>query len=260
MPLAPLIDAHAHLTDERLRSDAAERVRRAAEREIVGVVTVGSDLDDSRAAVSLAETLPGVWATVGVHPNSTAEAAPDAADALQELARHPAVVGIGETGLDYHYDFAPRPVQREWFRLHLDIARASGLPVVVHCRDAEQDLGAMLAAEAQGTRGVLHSFAAGRALLDRALELGWFISFSGMVTFRNFAGAELVRAVPDDRILVETDSPYLAPAPHRGKTNEPAFVRHVAERVAELRGEDPADFAALALRNTRALFGRIPPP
>lgn len=251
MPAPPLIDSHAHLTSERLREDLPGVLRRSSEAAVVATITVGTDPEDSRAAVLLAERSPGVFATVGLHPH---DAARGEVQALFELAEHPRVVGIGETGLDYHYDHSPRPVQRRVFLQHLEWGRASGLPVVVHCRDADEDVAAILREAGGGTQGVLHSFAGNRALLDAALERGWYISFSGMVTFRNYPDAALVQAVPAERILVETDSPYLAPVPFRGRTNEPAHVRQVAERCAELRGEDPAHFAAAALANTRELF------
>lgn len=253
----PLIDSHAHLTDERLSGEVAEIVARAEAAGVGQIVTVGTDVASSRAAVALAERTPGLYATVGVHPHSAATAEPEGWRELRELAASPKVVGIGETGLDYHYDFAPRATQRDVFARHLEWGRESGLAVVVHGRDADGDLRAMLREAGAGTVGVLHSFAGGRALLEAALEIGWYISFSGMITFRRYEGADLVRAVPEDRILVETDSPYLAPVPYRGRANEPAYVRLVAERAADLRGVSLPEFATATVRNTWTLF-RIP--
>ncbi|HEV2132580.1 MAG TPA: TatD family hydrolase [Longimicrobiaceae bacterium] len=249
-----LIDSHAHLTDERLLAEAAEVVERARAAGVRQVVTIGTTPEDSRRAIELASRLPGVFATAGIHPHSADAADDDAFARLEVLARSPRVVALGETGLDYFYDNSPHEAQRRAFAHHLELARALELPVVVHSRDADEDLRAMLREEASGTRGVLHCFTGGRALLEAALAAGWYISFAGTITFRNFADTELLRAVPLDRILVETDSPYLAPVPHRGKRNEPAYVPLVARRAAELRGEDPEEFGAATIRNTRALY------
>ncbi|MGI9179707.1 MAG: TatD family hydrolase [Longimicrobiaceae bacterium] len=249
-----LIDSHAHLTDERLFAEADEIVERARAVGVHQIVTIGTTPENSRQAIELASRLPGVFATVGIHPHSADAADEDAFAQVEALARSPRVVALGETGLDYFYDNSPRQVQRSSFAHHLELARTLELPVVVHSRDADEDLRAILAEAAGGTRGVLHCFTGGRELMEAALAAGWYISFSGMITFRSFADAELLRAVPLDRILVETDSPYLAPVPHRGKRNEPAFVPLVARRAAELRGEDPEEFGAATVRNTRALY------
>jgi TatD DNase family protein len=168
-------------------------------------------------------------------------------------------VAIGETGLDYHYDFSPRQAQRTSFARHLELARETGLPVIVHSREADDDLRAILREAGRGTAGVLHSFSSGRELLEEALALGWYASFSGMITFKKFDGLDFVRMVPADRIMVETDTPYLAPVPHRGKTNEPSFVVHTARRAAEIRGEDPAEFCARTLENTHRFYSKLSP-
>jgi TatD DNase family protein len=249
-----VIDAHAHLTDERLLPEAAAVAARARAAGVVGIVTIGTTVEDSRAAAALAVELPGVWAAVGIHPHNAEGGTGEALAEIERLAALPEVVAIGETGLDYHYDNAPRERQRDLFRRHLALGARLDLPVVVHCRDADDDCRALLREAGAGTRGVLHCFVGGRPLLEAALEIGWYVSFSGMVTFKNFQNAELLRAVPLDRLLVETDSPYLAPVPHRGKRNEPAFVTHVAARAAELRGEDPAELAAATTRNARTLY------
>ena len=250
-----LIDSHAHLTDARFADDVDEVITRAREGGVSTIVTIGNDLEDSRAAARLAHAEPGVYAAVGVHPNAVAEAPDGAMAEVEDLARsEPAVVAIGETGLDYYYDRAPREVQREWFSRHLELAGELDLPVVVHCRDADNDLRAMLRESGPATRGVLHCFASGAPLLDTALEIGWYISFSGMITFSKFEGTDLLRAVPLDRLLVETDSPYLSPVPHRGKRNEPAYVQLVAARAAELRGESAEALTSATARNTRTLY------
>lgn len=222
------------------------------------VITIGTTLSDSQIAVQLAERLPGVWASVGIHPHAADTADEAALGEIERLARSHRVVAIGETGLDYHYDNAPRDRQRAAFAAHLELGRSLGLPVVVHCREADDDLRTLLRSSGAGTAGVLHCFAGGRALLDEALGMGWYISFAGMITFPKYADADLLRAVPTDRILVETDSPYLSPVPLRGRRNEPAHVVHTARRAAELRDEEDADeFVAQTARNARTLF-RLP--
>lgn len=246
-----MIDAHAHLADRRLHPDAdavVERARAAGVGRIVSIATGPDDWDDELA---LADRFPGVvFATAGIHPHQAAAADDAALARVRRMLDDPRVVAVGETGLDYHYDFAPRERQRASFLRHLEMARETGKPVVVHAREADENLAALLREGGAGTVGVLHSFSSGRALLEQALEMGWYASFSGMVTFRNYDGEALVRTVPADRILVETDAPYLAPVPHRGKTNEPAFVVHVARRCAEIRGEDAEAFAARTEENT----------
>lgn len=248
-----MIDTHAHLTDERLRADVEGVVARAAEAGVDGIVTIGTRPGEWREVVEVARRFPGVYAGLGVHPHAAEEATEENLALLRELLDEAKVVAIGETGLDYYYDNAPRPAQRASFLRHLELSRRTGLPVVVHARSADDDLRDVLA-DARDVRGVLHCFAGGRALLERALEVGWYVSFSGMITFKKYEDAELVREVPTDRILVETDSPYLAPVPHRGKTNEPAYVVHVAGKAAEIRGEDPAEMAAALVRNARAFY------
>ncbi|HEX2080600.1 MAG TPA: TatD family hydrolase [Longimicrobium sp.] len=253
-------DAHAHLADERILPVADAVVARAAQAGVATIVSIATGPDDWDADLALAERFPGVYATCGIHPHTATSASEEAFARIRERPAHPRVVAVGETGLDYHYDFSPRDVQRESFARHLQIARETGKPVIVHAREADEDLRALLREAGEGTMGVLHSFSSGRALLEDALAMGWYASFSGMVTFRKYEGADFVRMIPADRILVETDTPYLAPVPHRGKTNEPAFVVHVAARCAELRGEDPGEFAARTTENARRFYGLDPHP
>jgi TatD DNase family protein len=253
-----LIDTHCHLTDERLIGEAEEVVARARAAGVTRMVTVGTSPEGGRAAVALAGSVPGVWAAVGIHPHAASGASPEALSEIESLAGEPRVVAVGETGLDYFYDNSPRPAQRDSFLRHLDMGRRLGLPVIVHTRDADEDTAAVLREAGGGVRGVLHCFTGGRMLMDTALELGWYVSFAGMITFPRWADAALLRAVPDDRILVETDSPYLAPVPFRGKRNEPAYVAHVAARAAELRAADPAEFAATVVRNAERFYGLEP--
>ena len=248
-----VIDSHAHLTDERLLPDVEGVLERARAAGVEAVVTIGTHREDWARVAGLAERFPDVHAVAGVHPHTAEDATDGALAELRELALGRRIVGLGETGLDYFYDNAPRGAQRAAFLAHLELARETGLPVVVHTRSADEDTADILA-DARGVTGVLHCFSGGRALLERALEAGWYVSFAGMITFKKYEDADLVRAVPADRILVETDAPYLAPVPLRGRTNEPAFVVHTARRAAEIRGEDPAVFAAATAGNTRAFY------
>jgi TatD DNase family protein len=251
---AALFDSHCHLTDARFAEEAPEVVARAREAGVVGLVTIASDAADAARAVALAERLPAVWASAGIHPHVAAAASDADWERIAELAAHERVVALGETGLDYHYDHSPRDAQRRAFERHVRLARDLGLPLVVHSRDADADTAAVVRQAGREVRGVLHCFAGGAELLDAGLEAGWFVSFSGLVTFRGYEGAGFVRAVPADRLLVETDAPYLAPVPRRGRRNEPAFVRHVVEAVAALRGEPVDAVAAATTRNARAFY------
>jgi len=252
-----MIDAHAHLTDERFAADVDEVLARAAEAGVETVVSIATDPEDARAAIALAERHAGVFATAGIHPHAAARATEDAFAEVAALLRHPRVVAVGEAGLDYHYDFAPRDLQIAAFRRQLRLGIEHDLPVVVHCREADEDVAMLIREAGPRCRGVLHCFSGARALLDTALSLGWYISFAGTITFRNYGDAELLRAVPLDRLLIETDSPYLAPVPFRGRRNEPGYVTQVAARAAELRGEDAAHLGSVTAANARAFY-RLP--
>lgn len=249
-----LFDSHCHLTDDRFDGAAGEAVARARAAGVTRLVTIASDVEDADAALALAADHDGVWCSAGIHPHAADTATGSALARVRELAAHPEVVAIGETGLDYYYDNAPREAQRRAFAAQLELAAEQDLPAVVHARDADEDVAAMLKDAPRGTRGVLHCFAGGAALLQTGLDLGWYVSFSGLVSFSSYDTPERVRAVPEDRILVETDSPYLAPVPMRGKRNEPAYVRHVVEAVASLRGAAPEQLAALTTANAMQFY------
>jgi TatD DNase family protein len=249
-----MIDSHAHLTDIRFADEIDQLLERAREAGLEAVVSIGTRVDDSRAAAALAASHPLVYASAGIHPHSAEDASDEAFADLREIAAQPRVVAIGETGLDYHYDNAPRAAQRRAFERHLELAAELDLPVVVHAREADADVMAMLRSAPAGTRGVLHCFSSGAKLLESGLELGWHASFAGMITFSRYDDADLLRSVPLDRLLIETDSPYLSPAPNRGRRNEPSFVPLVAQRAAEIRGEDLATLVEATTRNARTLY------
>jgi TatD DNase family protein len=254
------IDSHAHLADAAFAADADDVIDRARSTGAAAVVCIATTAVDADAAAALAARHPGfLYSTAGVHPHEAR-----AFDPLRDPDRirhrlEKGAVAIGECGLDYHYDNSPRPQQRRAFAEQLALARESGRPVIVHSREAADDTAAMVreAGEA-GVRGVMHCFTGPADLAGTALAAGWYISFSGIVTFPRFTDDELLRLVPDDRLLVESDSPYLAPVPHRGKRNEPAWVTHTVARVAAARGLDASVLGSTTAGNARALFGLAP--
>ncbi len=253
-----LVDSHCHLDYLARQGDLAAVLSRARGAGVRGMLTIGTKLRDFDAVRKIAEDNPDVVCSVGIHPHEAGVEETDVAR-LVDLASHPKVVGIGETGLDYFYDKSPRAAQIERFRTHLAAARATGLPVIVHTRDADEDTATLLeAAAGQGPlAGVLHCFTSSLELARRALRLGFYISISGIVTFKNAEALRAtVREIPLDRLLVETDAPYLAPVPVRGRVCEPAFVAHTAAFVAGLKQVAPHELAAATTRNFRALFAR----
>ena len=214
------------------------------------------------AVVATAEREPDVWASIGIHPHEAEQHADLGEGALFEAAGHPRVIGIGESGLDYYYDKSDRAVQRDLFRTHIAVSRRTGLPLIIHTRDADEDTAAILSEEMEkgAFPALIHCFTASAGFGRKVLDLGLTISISGIVTFKNARELqEFAREIPEDRLLVETDSPFLAPVPHRGKTCEPAFVRNTAEFVAGLRGESIEAFAASTTRNFYALFQKAAP-
>ena len=254
-----LIDSHCHLNYAGLAERQDEVLANARARGVAGFLNISTRQGEWGDVLSAAERNPDVWATVGVHPHE-ADAHPDlGAAALVEAASHPRVIGIGECGLDFHYDNSERPAQRERFEAHIEAARQTGLPLVVHTRDAEDDTAEILgrAVKAGGVTGVLHCFTGTTDLARKALDLGFYISLSGIVTFKSARDLqETARMLPKGRILVETDSPFLAPVPHRGQTCEPAFVADTAAFVADLRQEAPETLAETTTDNFFRLFSR----
>lgn len=258
-----LIDSHVHLDDSRYDVDRPDIFARAADAGIEAFVTIGCDLSTSRAAVQLAQTHSNVYATIGVHPHESKHIEDSWYPELRQLAQQPKVVAYGEIGLDYHYDHSPREVQRQRFREQIREARALKLPVVIHTREAQEDTITILREEnAREIGGVFHCFSGDAWLAKDALDLGFYLSFSGVITFKNATMLrEIVQTVPLDRILVETDCPYLAPIPFRGKRNEPAYVTHVAQTIADLIATGKPDAFDIVARatvdNTKRLF-KIP--
>lgn len=252
-----LIDSHCHLVYDGLAERQQEVLAAARERGVTGFLNISTRRSEWDAVVAVADREPDVWASVGVHPHE-ADVHPDlGAAALVEASRHRKVIAIGECGLDYHYDKSDRGAQRERFQAHIEAARETGLPLVVHTRDAEDDTAEILRRETRkgGVTGVLHCFTGSQRLADIALDLGFFISLSGIVTFKNAATLQATAAaIPDDRILVETDAPFLAPVPHRGRPCEPAFVVDTARFIAQLRGVAFEELAATTSRNFFSLF------
>jgi TatD DNase family protein len=236
------VDSHCHLDHERFAADLEATLERAAAAGVTHILTIGTgdgppELD---RAIRLAERYPRVSATVGVHPHEASKVAPETYENLRELGLHPKVVAFGEIGLDYHYDFSPRETQREVFIRQLEIARELGLPVTIHTREAWDDTMSILRDNWSGP-GVMHCFTGGPAQAQEALAIGFHLSYGGVLTFKTAdAVRESARITPDDRLLIETDAPYLAPIPYRGKRNEPAMMIQTAEKLADIRGTTPA--------------------
>ena len=252
-----LIDSHCHLDFPELTTDESGVLARARTAGVGGMLTIGTRLDQFERVRAIAERHDNVWCSVGVHPHEAKEEGQRTPDRLIEATHHPKVVGIGETGLDFYYEHSPRDEQAESFRAHIAASRQTGLPLIVHTRNADGETGDMLEEEhAKGAfPGLIHCFSSGRAVAERALALGLYISISGIVTFKAAEDLRaIVRDVPLDRLLVETDAPYLAPIPKRGKTNEPAFVAHTAAKVAELKGVSLAELEAATTDNFFRLF------
>jgi TatD DNase family protein len=251
-----LIDTHTHLNAEQFDADRAAVFARAQAAGIARMIEIGYDFATSRAAIALAEQHPHIAAVVGIQPNHAADLPDGWLDQIAELARHPQVVAIGEIGLDYHWNAAPAAVQEQVFRAQLALARDLKLPVVIHSRDAQDDTIRILRDVARGQSGIMHSFSGDWAYAEACLELGFILSFSGPVTFtKAVALHEVAKRVPANRILTETDSPYLAPHPRRGTRNEPANVRLVAEQLAHLRGISLEAIAAIVWENAEVVFG-----
>ena len=253
-----LIDSHAHIQGKDYADEREAIIARACQAGVEKIIAVGGagDMTSNAEAVALAESFPNIYATVGMHPHDAKDVGAKDLAKLKELAAHPKVVAVGETGLDYYYSHSPHDVQRRVFGQFIQMARETDLPIVVHERDAAQEAAELLRSEGSGKlRGVIHCFTGNYEAACAYLDLGFYLSFTGIITFKN-AGPlrDVVRKVPLERMLVETDSPFLTPVPHRGKRNEPAYVRFVAETIAEIKGMALEEVAQRTTRNVQDLF------
>jgi TatD DNase family protein len=256
-----LIDSHCHLDFPDFFGELDGVVARAREAGIGRIVTISTRVAAHEGLLAIAEKFPDVFCSIGTHPHNAHEELEVGTDELIARARHPKVVAIGEAGLDYHYDLSPREAQQSGFRNHIAAARATGLPLVIHSREADEDMARILESETAGGAfgAVLHCYTGGRALAERAIGLGLYISFTGILTFSKSEDLrEIAKRLPADRILVETDAPYLAPGRHRGKRNEPAFVVEIAKVLAETRGVSSDEIARQTTENFFRLFGKVP--
>ena len=258
-----LVDSHCHLDFDVFDEDRSETIQRARDAGVAAMVTICTRVTKFEEISAIAETDDNIWCSVGIHPHQAEEEPVVTVEDLVSRAAHPKVIAIGETGLDYYYDNSPRELQETSFRTHIAASRETGLPLIVHTRDADEDMAEILEDEMEkgAFPGVLHCFSSGRRLAERALDIGFYISLSGIVTFKNAQDLrDIVKDVPVDRILVETDAPFLAPIPNRGKRNEPAFVADTAARVAELKAMDNQALSAASTENFFRLFSKAKRP
>ena len=263
MPDNFLVDSHCHLDFPDYAGQVDGVVARAGAAGVGVCLTIGTELKRFPGVRAVAEKFPNVWCSVGVHPHEAEKELLDDEAALIREAAHPKVVGIGETGLDYYYEHSPRLPQQANFRSHIAAARQTGLPVIVHTRDADDDTIEILRDEMDkgAFTGLIHCFTGAQKLADAALALGLYISVSGIATFKNSTVLrDVIKSVPLDRLLVETDAPFLAPVPYRGKTNEPAFVVHTANMLADLKGVTPEELAKVTTDNFFRLFSKVQRP
>lgn len=258
-----LVDSHCHLDFDDLNSDLDDVLTRAEEAGIGQMVTISTKMSTFERVRAIAETHDNIYCTVGVHPHEADTEGDVSTERLIELSQHERVIGIGETGLDYYYEHAPRQEQKASFRRHIDAARQTGLPLIVHTRDADDDMAEILSDEMEkgAFPGLLHCFSSGSPLATTALDLGLYVSFSGILTFKTAEEVrEAARLTPLDRLLVETDAPFLAPVPNRGKSNEPSFVSHTAAKLAEVKGVTPDEIADITTDNFYRLFTKANRP
>ncbi len=255
-----LVDSHCHLDFPDFANERDAILERARAAGILTILTISTRLDQFPSVCAIAEAYDNVWCSVGAHPHEAAEHATTTAARLAALARHPRVVGIGETGLDFYYDHSRRDIQEQVFREHIAASKATGLPLIVHAREADREIAGILR-HVGPQAGVLHCFSSGRSLAEAALDLGFYISISGIVTFRKADELRAItRDIPLDRLLIETDAPYLAPVPYRGKRNEPAYVAATAAAVAALKGISPGELAVATTENFFRLFRKARRP
>ncbi len=250
-----LIDTHAHIYYDDYAEKIEDVIQRAADKGVEKIITVGVDLNTSEECIKLAEQFKAVFATCGIHPHEANKAPKGYLYELEEFTQHPKVVAVGEMGLDYHYDFSDRKTQRRVYQDQLEMAKSLELPAVVHCRESDEDVLAGIQ-ESGCESGVIHCFASGLEFAQSIIQTGFHISFTGMITFVREL-EEVVKEIPLDKMMVETDSPYLSPLPFRGKKNEPSRVMHVAEKIAEIKGTDLSEVAEVTTQTAHALFQKL---
>lgn len=253
-----LIDTHAHLNDERYKNNIEEIIELAREEDMRILINPGVDIATSCSSVELAEKYEFIYAAVGYHPHEAKDATEEIWTQIEALTSHEKVVAVGEIGLDYHYEYSPKAVQIEVFERQIELAKKEKLPIIVHSREAQQDTYDLLNKNKDRLDAVLHSYSGSWEMAKRYLDLGFYISFSGPITFKNVQKLpEIATKIPLDRILIETDSPYLTPVPYRGKTNQPTYVKYVANEICRLRNIDVEDFIENVKENTMRLFRKI---
>ena len=253
-----LVDSHAHIQGVEYAAEVEALIQRAREAGVEQIIVVGGagELSSNQAAVTLAESYPNLYATVGMHPHDAKDVGEEALKKLEQLTARPKVIAVGETGLDFYYNHSPHEIQRDIFGRFIRMARETGLPLIVHERDAHQETVELLRQEGAGKiKGVIHCFTGDYEAARNYLDLGFYLSFTGIITFKNAHSLrDVVRGVPLEKMFVETDSPYLTPVPHRGKRNEPAYVRFVAETIAKIKGLTLEEVARVTTNNVRELF------
>ncbi len=251
-----LFDTHAHLDFPRFDKDRDEVIKRAQNKDVKTIVNIGSNMTSSRNSVELSRRYENIYAVIGIHPHDADTFKLNVSKKLNKLADNDKVVAIGEIGLDFHYDNSPREKQKQSFRAQLRLAKKLNLPVVIHTRDADQEtLNILKDEKAKDIGGIMHCFASDKKMAKEILDLGFYIAFGGLITFKNLSDLrEVVKEVPLDRLLIETDSPYLTPEPHRGKRNEPAYVKFVAEKIAEIKGISVEEVAKVTTENAKKVY------
>ena len=252
------IDTHCHLDFKQFDSDREKVIQRAIKNKINRIISIGTDLKSSKKAIELAEKFAVIYAAVGIHPNDCSQIENKTFDQIKKLTEHNKVVAIGEIGLDYYRDFTPAKEQQRIFKIQLNLARLLKLPVIIHNRDAHDDMYNILIDEkAADIGGVLHSFTGDSHFLESILAFNFYVSFTGFVTFKNSKSKELIEKVPLEKLLLETDSPFLTPVPFRGKRNEPAYIRYIAEKIAQIKKVSVQELAEITTENAKNLFNKI---
>lgn len=251
-----LIDTHTHLDFDQYDGDRKNVIFRAKENNVKAMITIGIDLETSKRSIEIAQQNPNIFASIGIHPHDAGKATQEDINELEVLIDHPKVVAIGEVGLDFYHNLSPRDVQRKMLRMFLDWSLTKSYPLIVHTRDADDDILNIIREKSRtGWNGVFHCFSGDAKMAEQVLEMGFFISFTGNVTFKNSTSVHVMKTVPLEKLMVETDSPFMAPVPHRGKRNEPAYVNKVAQKIAEVKGLETDTVAQVTSQNAINLFG-----